>query len=576
MQEKIRQAIKSAVRKLYPEHKDIDFNVDYAPENTGADLASNVALVLGKKLGRKPMEVAKRLREAIPDSIGALGLDFRLRGNDIQIEIAPPGFLNFTISDEYLENNLLDIVREGDDYGSSEKKNKQKVLVEYFQPNIVKSLHVGHMRSAIIGDCLYRVNKLFARKVESDTHMGDWGTQFGILLCAYKKWGDEKIVSKDPITELNKLYVRINNEIEKNPKLREEGKAEFVRLEQGDKENRKLWKKFVDWSMERFLQINDLLDVMPFDHHWPESFYEDKMSAVVERLKKEKLLKPSEGAQIVDLTSYNLGTAMIVKSDGGTTYLLRDLSTYLYRKNEGFDRQLYVVDNRQAHAFKQLFKIMELLGEWKEGDAEHISFGFMSLPEGTLSTRKGNIIELEEVVAKAKEKAQKIMAQKNPGLVGAGAVSRDVAIGALKYFDLSHNRNTDLVFSWEKALDFEGNSGPYIQYTHARIQSILRKAKESTRIKNSVYDNPEEKKLLRLLVRFPETVQVVFETSLPNHLADYLFELCSAFNNYYQKIRILQEEDADRRLSRLMLASGVAQVIRNGLWLLGITAPEEM
>ena len=565
MKEQIREAIQKAIAKAYPEDKDIKFDVDHAEPH--ADFASNVAMVLAKPLGKKPMDIA----EEIASSLSAP------RNDNFQVAVAPPGFLNFNISEEYLENNLRDIVRQKDDYGSPEKKSKQKILVEYFQPNIAKHLHVGHMRSAIIGDCLYRLNKLFVKKVESDTHMGDWGTQFGLLLRAYKKWGDEKTVSLNPLEELNKLYVKINHEIENNPGLKEEGKREFVKLELGDKENRKLWKQFVHWSMERFLKINKLLEISEFDHHWPESFYEDKMPAVVEGLKKKKLLTESQSAQIVDLSKYALGTAIIIKSDGGTTYLLRDLATFIYRKHDQhFTRQLYVVDSRQSHAFRQLFKILELLGEWKPGEGEHVDFGFMSLPEGILSTRKGSIIELEEVVAKAKEKASQVIAEKNPELKNRDEVARMVAIGALKYFDLSRNRHSDIVFAWNKALDFNGNSGPYLQYTHARIQSILRKSKEKPMPKNYNFMKDDERELLKALGKFPSEAEKAWLDSLPNRLTDYLYSLASLFNKYYQEVRVLQEEDESLRKSRLILLEGVAQVLKNGLSLLGIEAPGKM
>jgi len=565
MKEQIRSLIQKTIAELYTDYKDIVFTVDYAPENIEADFASNAALVLAKKIGKEPGEVAREIASAAKGGLA------------MTIEAAPPGFLNFKLDISEFYGILDLILKQKGKYGEPSRKNKEKVLVEYFQPNIAKHLHIGHMRSAIIGDCLYRINKLFSKKVESDTHMGDWGTQFGLLLCAYKKWGDEETISLNPIDELNKLYVRVNGEIEINPSLKDEGKKEFVKLEQGDGENRKLWKRFVDWSMEKFLLINELLDISKFDHHWPESFYEDKMAAVVERLKKKKLLTESEGARIVDLSRHNLGTAIIMKSDGGSTYLLRDLAAFIYRKQEQkFTKQLYVVDNRQSHAFRQMFKILELLGEWTPGEGEHVAFGFMSLPEGALSTRKGNIIEIKEVVAKAQVKAAAVIAEKNPELKSRGEVARMVAIGALKYFDLSHNRHSDIVFSWDKALDFNGNSGPYLQYTHARIKSILRKSKEKPSLKNYTFMKGDEQKLLRALSRFPSEVEKVWLHSLPNHLTDYLYGLASLFNKYYQEVRILQEEDESLRKSRLALLCGIARVLKNGLSVLGIKAPEEM
>lgn len=573
MRQQIRTLIEKAVKKLYP-GVEIEFSVVFPPPGVEADFASNVAMVLAKKIGKQPMEAAEAIKQYI--------LEHPQDDNLQTIEVAAPGFLNFSVVARAYEATLNAIFKERDRYGGfSRGKNNEEILVEYFQPNIAKQLHIGHMRSAIIGDCLYRIEKLFARRVESDTHMGDWGTQFGLLLLAYKRWDGKKILDSypnNPLEGFNRLYVDINKEMAEHPEQRDEAKQEFVKLEKGDLRNRQLWQEFVRISMDRFLKINELLDISPFDHHWPESFYEDKMQSVLKNLKKQGLLKESEGAQIVDLNEPGLGTAVIVKSDGGTTYLLRDLATFLYRKHQQkFMKQLYVVDSRQIHHFKQLFKILELLGEWKAGEGAHVEFGFMSLPEGALSTRKGNIIELEEVVAKATEKAKQIIAKKNPDLKNADEIARDVAIGALKYFDLSHNRLSDITFSWEKALNFEGNAGPYLQYTHARIKSILRKAgKNIEPLREYHLDRKEEKQLLRLLSIFFWILAEVIDDYSPNHLTDYLYHLASEFNNYYHKVRILQEPDERARESRLRLAFSVAQVLKNGLYLLGIKAPEEM
>ena len=581
MKDQIRQLIQSVIEKLYPEQKDLVFSVDYAPSNIDADFASNAAMILAKKMGKKPMEVAEEIKSDLSAPITGHLPSPGEKG--VGVTVAVPGFLNFKLPAEALLGNLREIIQKGEEYGLTPTKSKEKILMEYFQPNIAKPLHVGHMRSAIIGDSLFRIQKFLGAAVESDTHMGDWGTQFGLLLYAYKQWGDEAVVARDPINELNKLYIRINAEAEKNPELHEAGKTEFVKLEQGDKENRELWQKFVDLSMERFLKINELLDISRFDHHWPESFYEDKMPEVLQRLQNAGLIKESDGAQIVDLTPAKLGTAIIVKSDGGTTYLLRDLATFIYRKRDkGFQRQIYVVDNRQSHHFRQLFKILEMLGEWQEGEGAHVDFGFMSLPEGAMSTRKGNVIELEQLVAKAIEKAKAIIAEKNSDLKNAGAVARDVAIGALKYFDLSHNRHSDIVFTWDKALAFEGNTGPYLQYTHARLRSILRKAGENSprpflpKRGDGGEFQEEELAVLRQLMRFGDAVSSAASEMMPSVLASYQYELADLVNSFYHAVPVLQEKDEAARAFRLNLVAASAIVLKNGLGLLGIEAPEEM
>lgn len=576
MYAQITKAIKTSILELYPTYADTDFLVDYAPENIDADIASNIALVLAKKLRKNAMEVAEEIRVALE----ARDHDQLSDDQNFSVAISFPGFLNFIFEKTIYLNTLKQILAEKDKYGGPDKKDDtEKILVEYFQPNIAKPLHVGHMRSAIIGDAIYRIEKLFSNQVASDTHMGDWGTQFGLLLYAYQQWGNDSVIEKDPINELNKLYVRINTDMEKNPELRECGKAEFVKLEQGDKKNRADWQKFTHWSMAKFLTIYELLDIQQHTNHWPESFYEDKMPGVLSRLQELGLVVESEGAKIVDLEKYDLGTAIIIKSDGGSTYLLRDLATYLYRKHQaGFTRQIYVVDARQAHAFRQLFKILELMHEWTKEQGQHVDFGFMSLPDGALSTRKGKIINLDEVVSQAYQKTLGIIQQKNPELANKDCIARDVAIGALKYFDLSHNRHSDIVFSWDKALNFDGNTGPYLQYTHARIASILEKAgaTPSNRELAYVFDHKEEWLLLKHLYRFGSEVSLARSTYMPNRLTEYLYTLSGLFNNYYQQVRILQEHDANKKASRLALLQVLAQVLKNGLYLLGIKAPRNM
>ncbi|QQS23422.1 arginine--tRNA ligase [bacterium] len=488
------------------------------------------------------------------------------------------GFINFTLSEEYLTANLKTILQTKDDFGKSEIGANQKVLVEYFQPNMAKPLHLGHLRTAIIGDSLFKLLKFTGFNVESDTHLGDWGTQFGLLLLAYKKWGDLSVIEKDPITELNKLYVKINSEIEANPELREEGKQEFVKLEQGDEEVKKIWQQFRDWSWQEYSIIYDDLGVRKSDNDWPESFFADKMQDVLDRLKTAGLLQESQGAQIVDLEDHKLGVAVLVKSDSGTTYLLRDLATYIYRKQQGFEKQIYVVDNRQSHTLNQTFKILELLGVIESpSEAIHIAYGFLSLPEGAMSTRKGTIIGANELIQKAQEQALAIIEEKNPGLEDKASAAKVVMQGAIKYFDLSHNYKSDIVFTWDKALSFEGNTGPYLQYTHARINGILRKAgirdSQEFEIKNI---SVEDSAVLRKLNQFPEVVEMTAQNYTPNLLCNYLFELSQDFNTFYEASPILKEEDKNIQSFRLHLIMATAQVLKNGLGLLGIQAPEQM
>jgi arginyl-tRNA synthetase len=570
--------ISDAVRQISPsEAEEVlgsgNFDISY-PKSGFGDYATNVAMMLFKKFNvvpaENPVDFAKQLAEKLVELDG--GYTFS------NIE-AQNGFINFTISPRVLLNTLSEIIEAKENYGKVDLGQGQKVLVEYFQPNIAKPLHLGHLRTAIIGDSLFKILGFSNYQTESDTHLGDWGTQFGLLMLAYKKWGDAETVKQDPITELNKLYVRINTEMEADPELREQGKAEFVKLEQGDSENEELWKQFKEWSWQEFGIIYDDLGVRKADNDWPESFYMDKMPAVIEQLKAKNLLVESQGAQIVNLEDYGLGVAVVVKSDGGTTYLLRDLATYIFRKQQGFEKQIYVVDNRQSHALAQTFKILELLGViTSPTEAVHIAYGVLSLPEGQMSTRKGTMVGAKELIQKAQEKALEIINEKNPGLQNKEAVSKQVMQAALKYFDLSHNYKSDIVFTWDKALSFEGNTGPYLQYTHARINGILRKTQGIAveQIDQNIALEDIEQLLLRKLQKFPEIITQTAENFSPNIISNYLFELSQIFNSFYEAVPILKETDSAKQNIRIKIIIGTAQVLKNGLNLLGIPAPEEM
>lgn len=563
--------------------KELGFNLTKAdivfPDPKFGDYSTNAALVLAKEEKQAPAKLAKNFVQKIK------GLD--TQGVFSEISEAA-GFVNFKLSHKYLLENLHEILNHKQLYGCSVLGGGKVVIVEYFQNNVAKPPHVGHLRSAVIGDCLLRILRSQGFRAISDTHIGDWGTQFGILLYAFKTIGDRAKVEKDPINELNKLYVTMSAKIEQNPSLRELGKQEFKKLEDGDVQNRQLWQWFVMVSMEDFERYRKLLGLLPFDHNLGESFYEDKMPKVLEEFRNKNLITVGEtGEQYVDLSPHGLGRAILVKSDGATTYLLRDFATYIYRKKEfNFFKNLYVVDNRQAHHFRQLFKVLELAGYEGSKDSVHVDFGFMSLPEGAISTRKGTVISLQNLLDEAQKRALKIIQEKNPGLENKPAVAKEVALAAIKYFDLSHNRKTEIIFSWDKALSFEGNTGPYLQYTHARIYGILRKSQiqsaglQTTTPKNFESEilklKSEELLVLRKLHQYPEIVAQVAEDYMPNQLCNYLFELSQIFNNFYEEVPVLQETNEQLKNFRLQLITATAQVINNGLYLLGIEAPEEM
>lgn len=574
----IQELISQAITELAPTEAEAVLNVSnidvsYPATNFG-DYATNAAMVLFKKFNTAPAGNPNEFAKLLCDKLKELDKE-----NTFSKVESAGGFINFTLSEDYLLHNLTKIIEMGQHYGASKDGIGRTVVVEYFQNNIAKPPHVGHLRSAVIGDSLIRILKFLGYNAISDTHVGDWGVQFGILLHAYKTNGKKEVIEQDPIQELNKLYVEMSAKIEDDPALRDLGKAEFQKLEAGDTENRELWQWFIKVSMDDFERYRQLLGLLEFDHNLGESFYEDKMQAVLTLLSDKGLLTTGETGEIyVDLEEEKLGRCILVKSDGATTYHLRDFATYIYRKQEfDFYRNLYIVDVRQSHHFRQLFRVLEKAGFPAETDSRHIEFGFMSLPEGAISTRKGNTVSLENLISSAQERALAIIQEKNPDLENKAKVSAQVALAAIKYFDLSHNRSTEIVFTWDKALSFEGNTGPYLQYTHARIHGIYRKGGEqSVTVQDGVAMNEFETNVLRKLNQFPEVLQQVVVEYTPNVLCNYLFELAQSFNAFYQNVNILKEENEQTKSFRLNLIKAVAQVLNNGLNLLGIEAPEEM
>ena len=564
MREKIGEMVLSAVAELkisIPENLKSKISISY-PDPSHGDYASNAALILAKEAKISPKQLADEIIEKLDKSMFE------------QVESAGAGFINFKLkTQELLQPTTYNL----------QPKSKNKILLEYFQPNIAKPLHVGHLRTAIIGDAIKRMLVYQGISVESDTHMGDWGTQFGFLILAYKRFGEVN----------DKLYAQLNAEAEQDKSILEQAKQEFVELEQGNAENRKIWQALVDESMEKFLKINDLMDILPFDHHWPESFYEDKMPAVLKELKKKKILVESQGAQIVNLSasakSYggsakalreggedqNLGVAIIVKSDGGTTYLLRDLATFLFAQELGYKKHLYVVDNRQALHYRQLFAILKLIGKIQEGEGVHINYGFISFKGEALSTRKGNMVLAEDVIFQAEEKVSKLIEEKNPDLKDKALVIKAVTKAALKYFDLKHNRHSDIQFDWDEVLDFEGDSGPYLQYAYARLASILRKASPPQSIRATIITSTERELLFKLSI-LPEIVEDSLKDHLPNILANYIYNLATLINKFYHESHVLNEKDEQIRAFRLDLISKAKDTLGKGLDLLGIQALEEM
>lgn len=586
----IRKSIQDVVAKAAEELAGatgvVSFSVEVPESAEHGDYASNVALLLAKELDRKPMDIAEELAKKLADECW-------------EVSAAQPGFLNFRLSDGFLLNDLSRVQELGDEWGESKEGEGKTVMVEYFQLNIAKRPHIGHVRSAVIGDALKRIFLSQGYRAVSDTHVGDWGTQFGILLLGYKDAKGEnkkKEIMKDPFAFLEEIYAKENAIIEANPARRNHAKEEFAKLERGDKENRRIWEWMVEVSMKKLEESAEQLCLLKFDEHKGESSYETDMPKIVEEALQKGIADHKEdGAILVDLTTEKLDEAVLIKSDGASTYLLRDLATIAYRKEHWqFLKNIYVVDVRQAHHFRQLFRVAELLGYEGVGDSEHVEFGFMKLPEGAISTRKGTAIVLEALLDEAERRAAAVIREKNPELANADYVAKMVGIGAVKYFDLSHNRKSDVVFEWKKVLSFEGNTGPYLQYTHARLKSILRKVesgydevKDVSPLQAGGAVSAEgaisnfqladvEHRLISVIVRYPAAIENALMERSPHILAAYLYELASVVNEFYHTLPVLQEQDKRKQMLRIRVVTTATTTLKNGLNLLGIEAPEEM
>ncbi|MDP3778801.1 MAG: arginine--tRNA ligase [bacterium] len=574
LQAELKKAITQAVHTVYGDIAVPDFSVDVPEVSEFGDYASNVAMMLAKPLKKKPMEIAGALIEVLEKGSSRLIK---------KIDIAAPGFINIFVVDNLIIEFANDALKKPGSWGKSTEGRDKIIVIDYFALNIAKEPHVGHLRSAVIGDSLKRILYAMGYKTVADTHVGDWGTQFGILLWAWKnmvKEEDRIMYEERPFLYLGKLYQAANDQILQKPEFHEFAKAEFAKLEQGDIENRKIWQWMVDISMRKLEESATRLKLLAFEENMGESAYEDMMPPIVElALKKGIAKKTDDGAVIVDLTQENLDEAILIKSDGATTYLLRDLATIKHRQEKWhFWKNVYVVDNRQSHHFRQLFRVAELLGFEGVGASEHVDFGFMKLPEGAMSTRAGNVISLDAVLDEAERRARETIKEKNPNLKDADIVAKKVGLGAIKFFDLIHNRKSDVIFRWEDALSFEGNTGPYIQYTHARLKSILRKSTDEVGeqfLDNTEFDR-EERALLFTCARLPEAMERVIGSWSPHLFASYIYSLAQQVNEFYHTHPILSEKNKEKREALLMLVQVVATTLATGLYLLGIDAPEEM
>lgn len=490
--------------------------------------------------------------------------------------VATGPYVNFFLDKSKISDQVIkSVIEAGADYGQQDEGKGQNITIDLSSPNIAKPFSVGHLRSTVIGDALSNIFRKMGYNTIKINHLGDWGKQFGLLMVAYKKWGSKEAVEANPIDELLKLYVRINAEIENDPELDEEGRKWFKKLEDGDPEATELWQWFRDESLVEFNRIYKLLGV-EFDSLNGEAFYNDKMDEGVQILEDKGLLKESKGASIVELDDVNLPPAMIKKSDGATLYITRDIATAIYRaRTYNFVKNIYAVGQEQSNHFRQLKAVLKKMGfDWSD-DMVHVDFGLVTKNRQKLSTRKGNIILLEPTLQEAISRAKAQIEEKNPDLENKEEVAHAVGVGAVKFYDLKTDRRNGYDFDLEAMVSFEGETGPYVQYAYARIQSILRKA-NFTPSADATYSlsDPESWEIIKLLQDFSRVVKRAAENYDPSLIAKYAINLAQAFNKYYAHTRILDE--SPERESRLALSYSTAVVLKEALRLLGVDAPEKM
>lgn len=519
-------------------------------------------------------QLAKKLRKA-PNMIAA-DLKEKLDIPEIErVEVLGP-YVNFFLNKSiYLEGVVQKVLEDQADYGSSEFGEDKTVIVEYSSPNIAKPFHVGHLFTTVIGNSLSRIFKFQGFHTERINHLGDWGTQFGKLISGYERWVDKEKLQKSPIEELNRIYVKFHEEAEKDPSLDDEARQHFKNLEDGKEYEYNLWKEFRELSLMVFERVYRELGV-EFDSYAGESFYGDKMDEVVDILEEKGILTESNGAKVVMLDDYNMPPTIIKKADGATIYATRDLAAAIYRKRTyDFHKNIYVVGTPQALHFKQVFKTLSLAGfEWAD-DCVHVGFGLVKFPGKMMSSRKGDVVLLDDLLKEAVVTAEKIIHDKNPNLADKENVARKVGIGAIIFTYLKNSREKDIIFNWDEILSFDGETGPYVQYTYARAKSILRKNEKPEQADLTLLSTQEEFELSKTLEGFGNAVKVAMEKYEPSVITRYVLQVAKDFNKFYNNCQINSAE-AELKKARLQLVEATTIVIRNALELLGIETVEEM
>ncbi len=566
--EKIAQILDEAIEGLTAE--ELQNMVEVPADNKMGDYAFP-CFKLAKVLRKAPPMIAKDIAE-------------KISSNPIFAKVEQVNaYVNMFLSRElYVKDTVGEVLEKGDAYGSSKMGEGKKVIVEYSSPNIAKPFHIGHIRSTVIGNSIYKIYDFLGYDTVRINHLGDYGTQFGKMICAYRRWGNKEDVIKEPIKTLLSYYTKFHVEAEKDPSLDQEARDIFTKLEKGEPEELELWQWFRDESLKEFTRVYEMLGI-EFDSYAGESFYSDKMPRFVQELKDANLLEESEGAQIVELEKYGMSPALITKSDGSTLYITRDIAAAVYRKEHyDFYKNLYVVASQQNLHFQQWIKIVELLGyDWAQ-DCVHIPFGLVSLEDGVMSTREGRVVFLEDVLNRAVEQTKEIIKEKNVNTDSIDETAKMVGIGAVMFQELSNNRIKDYVFSWDKVLNFEGETGPYVQYTHARAASVLRKAGEGTAAKAAKGDfdasyliGDSAFELIRLLYAFPGVVAEAGAKYEPSIVTRHIVDIAQAFNRFYHDEHVLVDQE-EEKTAKVALVMAAKNTIKNGLGLLGIKAPEKM
>ncbi len=538
--------------------------LEYPPDDNMGDLALP-CFKLSRTLRRAPMQIAAALVESLTDL------------SCVEKAEAVSGYLNITIAASYLANTVLPgILSAGKTYGADDRGKGKTVVLDYSSPNVAKPFHIGHLGTTVIGHALKRLHEFVGYNCVGINYLGDWGTQFGKLIVAYRRWGSKEMVEEGGIDKLVELYVRFHTEAEENKALEDEARAEFHKLEQGDEDNLALWKWFIEISLAEYQKTYAQLGI-EFDSYKGESFYTDKMPAQVGKLRDMGLLKIDDGASIVDLADYNMPPCLILKRDGSTLYPTRDIAAAVYRKNTyDFDKAIYVTSAGQSLHFAQWFKVVELMGYDWFNKLVHVPYGTVSINGAKLATRTGNVVLLKDLFRAAIEEVARIMDEKNPNMENKAEVAEAVGVGAIVFYYLSNNRNKDINFVMEDALNFDGNTGPYAQYTYARTCAVLRKAENAEQGIDWIITDPDESALIKVLARFPEKVNNAIADYEPSVITRYILDVAAAFNRFYHNCQILTAEDPAVRATRVAITRAVNVVLGNAFPLICLKTMEKI